>query len=348
MTTKQPKVLIVNAARVDFDKSISLTKLSAIAEVSAFDERTPAEADSRERIAAARPTVIVTKEIPVGRELIESFPESVKLICEAGTGFNNIDLDAARGKGITVCNVAGYSTDSVATLVITMVLSFSSSLVSQQRMLALGDRSNFPTMPLPHFEVGGKTLGLVGGAGAIGSRVAAIAQALGMHVLVSSRSPRSDAPYEMVGDVGELLERSDFVSLHCPLTPRTRGMIDAKALKRCKPTAYIINTARERARPHQPPCATASLSPAVVGIEAPYVTRKAHLPLVFAARAHNQAAPSSTRPTSSRHCSPARLPARRSTCRRRSHLRPTRRCTRCPIASLRRTSAGSASRRGSG
>jgi len=234
MTTKQPKVLIVNAARVDFDKSISLTKLSAIAEVSAFDERTPAEADSRERIAAARPTVIVTKEIPVGRELIESFPESVKLICEAGTGFNNIDLDAARGKGITVCNVAGYSTDSVATLVITMVLSFSSSLVSQQRMLALGDRSNFPTMPLPHFEVGGKTLG----------RVAAIAQALGMHVLVSSRSPRSDAPYEMVGDVGELLERSDFVSLHCPLTPRTRGMIDAKALKRCKPTAYIINTAR--------------------------------------------------------------------------------------------------------
>ena len=240
-----PRVLLINAGRLNFDHRLDLRALLDVADVTVFDERTPDESDMRERVEASSPTAVITKEIPIRRELIESFPETVKLICEAGTGFNNIDLDAARTKGITVCNVPAYSTDAVATMVITFVLNFSSSLHLQQRALALGDHGHFAgAMSLPHFEVGGKVLGLVGGSGAIGSRVAAIAQALGMRVLVSSRSPRADAPYEMMADVGELLEKSDFISLHCPLNEQTRSLIDERALRRCKSTAYIINTAR--------------------------------------------------------------------------------------------------------
>ena len=241
----QPSCVLVNAGRLNFDHRLVLRGLESVASVTVFDERTPDDRDTRERVAASSPTAVITKEISIGRELIESFPDSVKLICEAGTGYNNIDLEAARSKGITVCNVPAYSTDAVATMVITFVLNFSSSLHLQQRALALGDRGSFTgPMSLPHFEVGGKVLGLVGGSGAIGSRVAAMAQAMGMRVLVSSRAPRADALYETVSDVGLLLEQSDFISLHCPLNDQTRSLIDAHALRRCKSTAYIINTAR--------------------------------------------------------------------------------------------------------
>merc|ERR1719237_440508 len=125
--------------------------------------------------------MIITKEIPVPGSVIAQFPDSVKLIQEAGTGFNNIDLAAAKAKGITVCNCPAYSSDAVAQLVITLILNFSCSLVPQMRMLSAGNRDNFTKcMQVPHFELAGKTLGLISGSGDIGSKVASIATALGM------------------------------------------------------------------------------------------------------------------------------------------------------------------------
>lgn len=192
-------------------------------------------------------TIIINKEIPITAALIERFPPSMKLICEAGTGFNNIALDAAKAKGITVTNVPSYSSDAVAQLVATMILNFSCSLGLQQRMLQNGDKSNFTgTLQVPHFELQGKTVGLIGGRGNIGSAVAKICVALGMKVLISSRS---DAPSEIAGvdiaaSVDELLKVSDFVSVHCPLTDSTKHLVNAAALKSMKPTAYLINTAR--------------------------------------------------------------------------------------------------------
>jgi len=176
----------------------------------------------------------------VSGSVIAQFPDSVKLIQEAGTGFNNIDLAAAKAKGITVCNCPAYSSDAVAQLVITFVLNFSCSMVPQMRMLSQGNRDNFTKcLQVPHFELGGKTIGLIGGSGGIGSKVASLAEAMGMKVIITSRSPKPNAvPLE------ELLRTSDFVSLHCPLNDETRGIINKATLGLMKPTAFLINTGR--------------------------------------------------------------------------------------------------------
>ena len=120
-----------------------------------------------------------------------------------------------------MCNVPEYSTDAVATMVMTFVLSLSCSLAQQQRKLWGAGGANRAAR---HFELAGKYIGLIGGRGAIGSRVADMARAFGMRVLVSSRSDRPIAGAEVVS-IDELLARSDFVSVHCPLNDETRGSI---------------------------------------------------------------------------------------------------------------------------
>jgi glycerate dehydrogenase len=169
----------------------------------------------------------------------------VRIICEAGTGFNNIALSACKEKGIMVCNVPAYSAGAVSQLVITYILNFSSSLVEQQRMLWAGDKSNFMSaLQPPHFELEGKILGLIGGGGSIGGKVADIARALGMVVLIHSRNPKPQSGVEVAASLTDLLSRSDFVSIHCPLTDTTKHLIDAAALSTMKKTAFLINTAR--------------------------------------------------------------------------------------------------------
>lgn len=237
-----PHVVLLNAGRVNFDGSLDYAPLEAVAAVVAHEASDVEQIV--ERVHGA--SVVITKEMRVPGDVIRRFPPSVRAICEAGTGFNNIDGAAAREMGIAVCNVPSYSTEAVAHLVLTAILNFSSSLHLQLRMLATGDRSNFgDALQVPHFELGAKVLGLVGGSGAIGSKVADLALALGMRVLVSSRTPKPvDARgVETVG-LDALLEGSDFISVHCPLTPTTTGLIDAKALAKCKSTAFLINTAR--------------------------------------------------------------------------------------------------------
>lgn len=186
----------------------------------------------------------MTKELPVPAELIAQFPDSVKLICEAGTGYNNIDLAAARARGITVCNIPAYSSQRVAHTAIMLLLCLSSSMGAQIRMLERGDRSNFTRcLGLDHVEVNGKTIGLIG-AGNIGRGVMKIALALDMEVLVYSRTPRDYGPGVTCVSLEELLSRSDYVSLHCPLTDATRHLINKDTLSLMKPTAFLINTSR--------------------------------------------------------------------------------------------------------
>ncbi len=188
--------------------------------------------------------VVVTKEMPVDGDTIARFPDSVQLICEAGTGYNNIDIEAARARGITVCNIPAYSTERVAHTAIMMILNLSSSMQIQQAMLARGDRSNFTKcMQVSHVEVNGKVLGIVG-AGNIGREVIKVAQALGMKVLAYVRTPRADEDNLKYVSFEELLKQSDYISLHCPLTPQTRHMINKETIAMMKPTAYIINTGR--------------------------------------------------------------------------------------------------------
>lgn len=237
--THLPKAVLVNAGRLDFDKGLNLSEMEAIVNLTRF-ESDAGPGEILRRVQGQE--IVITKEIPVPGDVISQFPDSVRVIQEAGTGFNNIDLAAAKAKGITVLNCPDYSSEAVAQLVITFILNFSASLAQQIRMVWSGNRKNFLNhLQVPHFELRGKTLGLIGGSGNIGSKVATLAEALGMTVIITSRSTKSK---KNIVSLDELLERSDFVSLHCPLTDATRGIINSRTLKLMKSTAFLINTGR--------------------------------------------------------------------------------------------------------
>ena len=232
------RVVVVNARKMNYDHLLDFSVLSN--DVQVYDDSTNEEVI--ERIQGAR--VVVTKELPVGADLLSQFPDSVKLIVEAGTGYNNIDLDAARAKGITVCNIPAYSTERVAHTVIMMLLNFSSTMQQQIGMLAKGDRSNFTKyLQVSHTEVNGKTLGVVG-AGHIGMEVIKVAKALGMNILVHTRTPKADGEGIRYVSLDELLEHSDYITLHCPLNEQTKHMINKDTIAKMKSSAVIINTGR--------------------------------------------------------------------------------------------------------
>ncbi|MTQ98043.1 D-2-hydroxyacid dehydrogenase [Pseudoflavonifractor sp. BIOML-A6] len=232
------KTVVLNAAKMDYDGRLDLSQLSP--DLTVYPDSAPEQILERVRGAA----VVVTKELVIDASLLSRFPDSVKLICEAGTGYNNLAMDAARAKGITVCNIPAYSTQRVAQTALMLMLNLSSSMGAQLAMLARGDRSNFTDcLKVDHVELNGKTLGLVG-TGNIGRAVARAAQALDMEVLGWARTPRPDAGGIRYVPMEELLRRSDYLSLHCPLTPETRHLIGADSLARMKPTAFLINTSR--------------------------------------------------------------------------------------------------------
>ena len=232
------RVVVVNASKMNYDHLLDFSVLSN--DVQVYDDSTNEEVI--ERIQGAR--VVVTKELPVGADLLSQFPDSVKLIVEAGTGYNNIDLDAARAKGITVCNIPAYSTERVAHTVIMMLLNFSSTMQQQIGMLAKGDRSNFTKhLQVSHTEVNGKTLGVVG-AGHIGMEVIKVAKALGMNILIHTRTPKADGAGIRYVSLDELLAHSDYITLHCPLNEQTKHMINKDTIAKMKSSAVIINTGR--------------------------------------------------------------------------------------------------------
>ena len=232
------RVVVVNAGKMNYDHALDFSVLSS--DVQVYDNSTNEELI--ERIQGAR--VVVTKELPVNAELLSQFPDTVKLIVEAGTGYNNIDLNAAKERGITVCNIPAYSTERVAHTVIMMILNFASTMQKQIGMLAKGDRSNFTKyLQVSHTEVNGKTLGVVG-AGHIGMEVIKVAKALGMNVLVHTRTPKADGDGIRYVSLDELLENSDYITLHCPLNDQTKYIINKEAIGKMKPSAVIVNTGR--------------------------------------------------------------------------------------------------------
>lgn len=232
------RVVVVNAGKMNYDHALDFSVLSN--DVQVYDNSTNEELI--ERIQGAR--VVVTKELPVNAELLSQFPDTVKLIVEAGTGYNNIDLNAAKERGITVCNIPAYSTERVAHTVIMMILNFASTMQKQIGMLAKGDRSNFTKyLQVSHTEVNGKTLGVVG-AGHIGMEVIKVAKALGMNILIHTRTPKADGDGIRYVSLDELLENSDYITLHCPLNEQTKYMINKEAISKMKTSAVIVNTGR--------------------------------------------------------------------------------------------------------
>ena len=232
------RVVVVNAQKMNYDGLLDFSVLSN--DVAVYEDSTNKEFIAR--IQGAR--VVVTKELPVDADLIHQFPDSVELIVEAGTGYNNIDLDAARAKGITVCNIPAYSTQRVAHTVIMMLMNFASTMHRQIAMLATGDRSNFTDhLQVPHVEINGKTLGIIG-AGRIGMEVVRVAQALGMNILIYTRTPKADSEGICYVSLDKLLKNSDYISLHCPLNEMTKYIINKDTISKMKSSAVIINTGR--------------------------------------------------------------------------------------------------------
>ena len=202
-----------------------------------------------------QPEIVITKEMQVPATCVEQYPDCVKLLCEAGTGYNNIPLPAARAKGLVVCNIPTYSTEAVAHMAITYIMNLSINMFEQQAMLQRDDRSNFTgPFTLPLQEINNKTLGLVGGSGKIGSKVADIALALGMNIIISSRQGNLPDGHHLqnhpnvkvvsTANVNDLLNQSDYVSLHTPLNDETRGTFGRAQIQQMKSTAYLINTSR--------------------------------------------------------------------------------------------------------
>lgn len=191
--------------------------------------------------------VIITNKTPVRAETIAQLPE-LKFIALLSTGYNVVDVDFAAERGIPVSNVPCYSTSAVAQLVFAFILEFTNRVSLHSEAVHSGEWSSCPNFCFwksPLTELQGKTIGIIG-YGKIGKAVANIAEAFGMCVLASSRSAAvggCDGNVKFV-TVDELLEKSDFVTLHCPLTPQTTGMVNAEFISRMKNSAYLINTSR--------------------------------------------------------------------------------------------------------
>lgn len=232
------RVVVLNGDKMNYDGKLDFSVLSPDTVV--YDDSKENEIVERIDGAAA----VITKEMPVPAEIIQQFPDSVKLIVEAGTGYNNIDIQAAKDKGITVCNIPAYSTQRVAHTAVMLLLNLASSMRVQMAMLTKGDRRNFTDhLLVPHGEVNGKVLGIIG-AGHIGREVMKIAIALGMEIVVYTRTPRPDEDHITYTDLETVLKTCDYLSIHCPLTEKTRHLINRERIALMKPSACIINTAR--------------------------------------------------------------------------------------------------------
>lgn len=193
------------------------------------------------RIADAK--IVLLNKFVLSRKHIEA-AGNLKLICLAATGTDNVDLAAARERGIGVCNVRGYCSQSVAQQVWAMILSLTQHVADYDRLAKDGSwvRSEvFTVLSLPIRELAGRTFGVVGW-GELGRTAAKAAEAFGMRVIIANRpgGPREPGRF----DLDQLLALSDVVSLHCPLTAATRNLIGARELARMKPDALLINTAR--------------------------------------------------------------------------------------------------------
>ncbi|AFU98624.1 2-hydroxyacid dehydrogenase [Simiduia agarivorans] len=198
-------------------------------------------AQTAERIRQA--DIIITNKVVLDRALLAQAP-TLKLICVAATGTNNVDLAAAAERGICVSNVVNYGPASVAQHTLMLMLNLATRAFDYQRAATDGRWSRSPFFCLldyPIVELAGKTLGIVG-YGTLGKKVGALAQALGMQVLVSARPGQPPTDGRVAFD--ELLAQADVLSLHCPLTPDTQHLINRDTLAKMKPGALLINCAR--------------------------------------------------------------------------------------------------------
>ncbi len=229
------KIAILDQSTLGAD--IDLSPIRALGITAEYETTAPNQVE--ERIVDAQ--VVIVNKIKLDRNNLKD--TAVRLICVAATGYDNIDTAYCKEAGIALCNVPGYSTDSVAQLSVTMALSLATHLTEYKEFVESGTytASGIANRLTPvYHELSSMTWGVVGGGG-IGTRVAEIAKAMGCRVLVNRRKQEGSFP---LADLDTLCEEADILSLHVPLTDETRGFINRERIAKMKPTAILINTAR--------------------------------------------------------------------------------------------------------
>lgn len=230
------KITVLDAATLGAD--VSMEVFSPFGEVTVYETTSPDEV----ALHAAGAEVLLLNKVRLNAENLRDC-ENLRLICVAATGFDNIDLDYCRLRGIAVCNVVGYSTQSVAQLTVAMALSLMTNLPAFDAHVRSGayTANGIPNCLTPTYhEIAGKTFGIVG-FGNIGRQVGSVARALGCRVLVNKRTPVEG--WDCVS-LEELCRESDILSIHTPLNDSTRDLIDRAHIAMMKPNAIVINVAR--------------------------------------------------------------------------------------------------------
>ena len=230
------KIKVLDASTLGEDMDLSV--FSSLGELTVYSKTSPDEVSKNTDDA----DVIIINKVKVGAHNLEEC-QNLKLICIMATGYDNIDVEYCKSRGIAVCNVVGYSSQSVAQITVAMVLSLVSHLNEYREAVADGSYTNggVANMLTPvYHEICGKTWGIVG-YGNIGSQVGRVAQALGCKVIVNKRTPTADV--ECV-DIDTLCREADIITVHTPLTPDTRNLINEQRIKSMKSDAIFVNMAR--------------------------------------------------------------------------------------------------------
>lgn len=232
---------IVFLDRETVGKDIDLSSISEQGELEIFELTAPDEVFLR----IEKAEIVITNKVVLGeKEMSEA--KNLKLICVAATGYNNIDISAAKKRNIVVANVKSYSTESVAQLVWASILNLQTSYLDFVQDIRLGKwqkSKTFAMLTHPIFEVFQKNLGILG-FGTIGKRIAEIGKAFGMKIFVAKRESIPVSENILQVDFETLLRESDILTIHVPLTQQTHNLITINELRMMKPTAILINTAR--------------------------------------------------------------------------------------------------------
>ncbi|MBQ9162528.1 MAG: hydroxyacid dehydrogenase [Clostridia bacterium] len=233
-------ITVLDAATLGGDLDLSVLEMNGRHELTVCDSTPADEVGARVRSA----DVVILNKIKLGEHNLPPVGEgNTKLICVTATGFDNIDLDACRRRGIGVCNVVGYSSDSVAQMTVAIVLNLVNHLDEYTAFVRSGEysASGCANRLTPVFhELRGKTWGILG-LGRIGKQTARIAEAFGCRVIACKRTPDED--YTCV-DMETLFRESDILTVHVPLSNATRGIVNAELLSLMKRDAVLVNMAR--------------------------------------------------------------------------------------------------------
>jgi len=233
------KIVILEGAAVN-PGDLSWDAIKQFGEVTIYDRTDPTDAAARIRDAQ----IILINKTPITAELLDQCPD-LRLICVQATGYNVVDCDAARKRGITVCNVPAYGTNAVTQFTFSLLLEICNRVGHHDDAVHTGRWStcgNFCFWDTPQMELYGKTLGIIG-YGSIGQSVGRVAKAFGMKVRAYSRTQKPEFQDDYA-NLDTVLAQSDIITLHCPMTPETDRIINKDTIAKMKDGAILINTGR--------------------------------------------------------------------------------------------------------